>query len=140
MIKINLARNISDERVTLGQLFIDDGAGPEPWLVTLENRWADNRPNVSCIPAGTYICRRIVSPKYGVTFEVTDVQGRTHILFHWGNYPDDTLGCILLGITSDPAMPAVWHSKNAFAEFMQRLDGVDEFELEILDVDYQEAA
>lgn len=78
----------------------------------------------------------MISPKYGETFEITDVDGRTHILFHWGNYPSNTEGCVLLGTSRAADVPAVWSSKAAHAEFMEQLAGVEEFALTI----YEEAA
>ena len=68
-----------------------------PFALTLEREWLNNAPSISCIPAGTYKCKRVQSPKFGGTFEVTNVPGRTHILFHKGNLDDDSHGCILVG-------------------------------------------
>jgi hypothetical protein len=66
------------------------------FCVTLEPADLLNRPNESCIPAQQYWCNRIVSPKFGETFEVKNVPGRTMILFHPGNFEEHTDGCILL--------------------------------------------
>lgn len=65
--------------------------------------------NVSSIPAGEYTCRRVNSPKFGNTFEVTGVSGRSHILFHKGNTVSDSRGCILLG--SSPGSCAAIQNK-----------------------------
>ena len=54
-----------------------------------------NAINVSCIPAGSYPLKMIVSPKYGPVYKVHNVPGRTDILIHTGNTTDDTLGCIM---------------------------------------------
>jgi hypothetical protein len=78
----------------------------------------------------------VISPRYGETFEITLVPGRTHILFHWGNYPSNTEGCVLLGTSRAADVPAVWSSRAAHAEFMAATQGVDEFHLTI----YEEAA
>jgi len=56
-----------------------------------------NAPFRSCIPAGQYLCRRDQSPKFGETFVVTEVPGRSDIKFHAGNTVADTAGCMLLG-------------------------------------------
>ena len=69
----------------------------KPFALTLEREWLNNASNISCIPAGTYKCKRVQSPKFGGTFEVTNVPGRSHILFHKGNIDDDSHGCILVG-------------------------------------------
>jgi hypothetical protein len=52
---------------------------------------------VSSIPAQQYICRPYKSPTHGKTFQVRNVPGRDHILFHAGNLAKHTEGCILLG-------------------------------------------
>lgn len=81
-----------------GYLDLFDGAGQRlARFCTAEEEWRDNRPHISCIPTGSYRCRRGVFPRMGETFEVTGVPGRTAILFHAGNTEADTEGCILLG-------------------------------------------
>ena len=115
---------------TFGVLAIDG----LPICLTLERQWLDNRKGESCIPAGCYIAARVQSPKFGNTFEVLDVTGRSKILFHGGNIDDDSHGCILLGeqfnIWSDGTC-SIASSKVAVAEFLQRTTKVNEFELEI---------
>lgn len=133
--RAEIIRDIMDEHISLGRIFLYDGAGSLTGFDSLENPWLDNLPNVSCIPAGNYRCRRTTSSKYGETFEVVGVEGRTHILFHWGNYPSNTKGCVLLGKSRAVEVPAVWRSREAHAEFMRHLEGVDEFPLSI----YEEA-
>lgn len=72
---------------------------------TIELPWRGNQPRVSCIPTGTYIVDPYKSPKYGNVYMVTDVEGRSYILTHWGNYAGNkslgfkshSEGCILLG-------------------------------------------
>jgi hypothetical protein len=72
---------------------------------TMELPWNDNKNNISCIPRGRYIVKPYSSRKYGNTFIVTNVDGRSYILFHSGNYAGSTAdgykthsrGCILLG-------------------------------------------
>jgi hypothetical protein len=100
--------------------------------MTLERPWLDNKRNVSCITPGWYTCRRIHSPRFGETFEVCDVPGRTHILFHAGNKPGDTEGCILTGQTLPPLVAAIRDSKLALNTLMHVLQGVDSFPLEIV--------
>jgi len=102
-----------------------------PFCVTVEN-------NDYIYPDGDYICRRVNSPKYGNTFEVTNVKGRTHILIHWGNWEDNSLGCTILGESFDPLRKkdgkmknGVAYSKKAFNEFISRTQGIDEFLLRV---------
>lgn len=114
---------------------------------TLEEEDQGNRPRVSCIPAGTYTCRRARYHKGGYdTFEVTNVPARQHILFHKGNTEEDTEGCILIGSrlgvlpvrdedTGERAYKlAVLDSARAFERWMDSLSGVDSFTLEVVEV------
>jgi hypothetical protein len=102
---------------------------------TLENPWKNNEPYISCIPTknGFYLCKRIHSPRFGDTFKVTNVDGRTHILFHKGNTEPDTKGCILLGSYFGimGGKRAIFNSKKAFDDFMKIVGGLEEFELDI---------
>ena len=103
-----------------------------PFCLTLERPWLDNQTNISCIPAGTYLCKRVDSPRFGDTFEVTNVPGRTHILFHKGNIADDTHGCIIAGEEfGHPTLgeEALKSSGHAYKEFMSKLEGVNQFAL-----------
>lgn len=108
------------------------------FAVTLERPWLGNRASEkgkpgSCIPEGTYTCVRVQSPKFGNTFEITDVDGRSHILFHKGNLSADTHGCILVGEMFEPlnGVPAIQASGQGYGEFMALLAGVDKFILTI---------
>lgn len=120
---------------TYGVLIGPDG----PFIVTLELPWLDNAQRVSSIPTGTYVCKRVQSPKFGPTFEVTGVRNRDKILFHSGNSTADTLGCILTGGMFDPVggmsgKNGVTGSKIAWDELMDMQRAVDAFTLKILNV------
>lgn len=131
MIKLTLIRDISDHQASQGRLYVDD----EFFCFTLENPWQDNVPFISCIPVGTYTCGRTLSTRFGPTFEVMNVEGRSRILFHAGNRSKDTCGCILLGekrgaLEGDPA---VLISRVAFQIFLEKLWDIDEFKLEVVE-------
>ena len=100
-----------------------------PFCLTLERSWIFNFKGVSCIPDGNYTCRRVDSPKFGNTFEVTNVLGRSEILFHKGNLMMDSHGCIILGEQYEPIMGknGVVSSGKAFEEFLKRTQEIDEF-------------
>ncbi|HWP38960.1 MAG TPA: DUF5675 family protein [Gemmatimonadales bacterium] len=111
-------------------------------FATAEEEWRNNQRSVSCIPAGLYTCRRTRWLKHDLeTFEITEVPGRTRILFHPGNTVADTEGCILVGkdfgavpvqdVGTERLRWAVLRSREAFREFMDYLDGVEMFLLEI---------
>lgn len=118
----------SDTLPTYGVLRKPNGV---PFALTLERAWRDNRANASCIPTGTYTCKRMVSPKFGETFEVTGVVGRSAILFHKGNIDDDSTGCILVGESFNfvRGEDGITSSAEGFAEFMRMFAGRDTFEL-----------
>jgi hypothetical protein len=67
-------------------------------LCTIELPDRNNQHNFSCIPAGTYTIKKIVSPTKGKCFLVENVPNRDAIEIHKGNYLKDTLGCILPGL------------------------------------------
>ncbi len=126
-----LVRVERSDKATRGVLVLDGRAR----CLTLERPWLDNARDVSCIPAGSYLCRRVQSPAFGETFEVTGVPGRTHILFHVGNRVADSKGCIVLGSAFGElgGDPAVLTSRKAVSAFMGVMEGVDEFPLRVLE-------
>ena len=65
---------------------------------TLELPWRNNERSISCIPEGTYKTIKHKSPKFGNSFWLQDVQNRSEILIHRGNFTRDTRGCILPGL------------------------------------------
>lgn len=82
-----------------------------------------NAQNTSCIPTGQYEIRPVNSPKFGRTYEVLNVPGRSFILFHAGNTKVDTEGCILVGETIGKLLGnrAVLNSGATFKRFMETL-------------------
>lgn len=90
---ITLQRMNEEHGCTLGVLSNSDGV----ICYTLENPWLDNRRNVSCIPEGEYECKPYSSAKYHNVWELQNVQDRSKILIHAGNFEEDTRGCILVG-------------------------------------------
>ena len=108
--------------------------GAIPFAVTLEPPWRDNKVNESCIPPDKYRCERVQSPRFGMTFEVIGVEGRTNILFHKGNIEENTLGCILVGEQFETlnGKPAILKSGKGYGEFIQRLQGEGGFAITIM--------
>lgn len=129
--ELRLVRVAEHNGATLGTLAFDG----LPELVTLENAWRQNKRVISCIPPGTYKIKRKVSPRFGLTYEVCNVQGRTHILFHVGNTHVDTSGCILVGgrYGTIRGESAVLNSRVAMQRFMERLKDHPEAVLTIVD-------
>lgn len=70
---------------------------------TVERPWLDNKPNVSCIPHGSYRLVYTKSPKFGMRFHLENKAigvtlkapgERTHIMLHAANVPSELEGCI----------------------------------------------
>lgn len=122
---------------TFGVLSLDGRV----FCLTLEPPDRNNAVGRSCVPAGRYACRRVDSPRFGRTFEVSGVPGRTHILFHKGNVVADTSGCVVLGSRFGllGQERAVLDSGSAFDAFLGRCAGLHGFDLTIREA-YGEAA
>lgn len=109
----------------------------------LENPWLHNEPYESCIPEGLYELRfrdsevvtRTSGGQYHRGYQVIDVPNRTFIMFHVGNYVEDTDGCVLVGSSFDfdhidgVTQPVVWSSMKAFEKFMEAMLQYDVEEL-----------
>lgn len=105
--EIKLERYYSDERQTFGLLYIGTVFG----CYTLEDQHrAEKVAGSTRIPEG---CYRLKLRKFGGhhnryakrfpdfhigMVEITGVEGFTDILFHIGNTPEDTAGCVLCGL------------------------------------------
>ena len=101
LINLLLIRDTFSDKSTIGELFLNG----ERMCDTLENPWLDNQQTISCIPAGIYdvrlrLARESASRDY-LHLLVKDVPNRKYILFHRGNFPKDTSGCILVGIGTE---------------------------------------
>jgi hypothetical protein len=100
---------------------------------TLELPYLDNKKQISCILAGVYKCVKRWSKKYGWHWHVLDVEGRTLILIHFGNYFNETLGCILVGKDLKDLNKDGLEDVTDSLTTMNKLRSIlpDEFELEI---------
>ena len=94
---------------------------------TLELPWRDNQKSVSCIPEGRYKCRvrlaRESASRDYVHLLVQDVPGRSYILFHYGNFPSDTRGCILTGTHRAQSPDKILESRIAHPYLMDYILG-----------------
>jgi Family of unknown function (DUF5675) len=97
------------------------------FVLELPNR--DNKKQISCIPEGDYICKWILSPKFGWTYQVLDVPNRGNILIHSGNSMVETYGCLLPGMSTDFDLH-VWESKKAVSHLFSVLNR-ESFQLQI---------
>ena len=108
----------------------------EVFCVTLEPPDRLNKKNRSCISAQQYICDQVETQKYGTTYRVMNVPGRTDILFHAGNVVSHTHGCILLAeyfgkLQGDRA---ILNSGRTFKQFMMRVGNFRQLHLTIREV------
>ena len=114
---------------TFGVLIIDGTV----FCCTLEPPDQLNQTSISSIPAQQYICERYKSTNHPNTFQVMNVPGRTKILFHAGNFLNNTEGCILLGQYFGKLKNSrgTMNSGNTFKRFMEIMEDVDKFHLTI---------
>ena len=127
---MRLVRLTKDSTIPTYGVLINEGV---PFALTLERPWLGNMPNVSCIPAGSYTAIRHTSPRFGETFLLTDVPGRSEILFHKGNIDDHSQGCILVGESFSHVLgeAGITRSAEAFRELMSIMEGRQAFQLDI---------
>jgi len=140
---MTLYRYNKSDQGTFGFLVYDDKA-----LHTLELPDKGNKPNISCIPEGTYKVTKRYSPHFKKElYWLNNVPNRSFILIHSANFAGDTSkgwqsqlqGCIALGkkIGSFPnkfgkVQKAILNSNLAIREFYEDMD--DEFEITIKDL------
>lgn len=129
-------QNVRSDGV-FGELIDDTG---QRVAVTLEHAFSIKGEYEAAVPAGVYQCLKSMhflknAPRALQTFEVLNVPGHTGILFHVGNWNEDSDGCILLGdaVTGDPTGMMIIDSKRAFTRFMAVQDGVAQFTLTVVD-------
>lgn len=91
----------SDDKATEGELFINGGF----MGFTLEPPRLNPPTKPRAIPAGTYPLTWAFSPKHNAWVPlVENVPDFTGIEIHIGNYPKDTLACLLVGSVRGPDM------------------------------------
>ena len=120
------------------------GPGTFGYMLTQGGIWnslelpdRDNAKNISRIPNGEYTCVIRRSPRFGTTFHVTNVAGRTYILLHSANFAGDVAkgyqshlnGCISMGMKRGAfnnkfgdIQKAILSSRKAVREFRESMD------------------
>ena len=87
---------------TKGKLFVLNGCDKLLELVSLELPWKDNKKNISCILPGDYDLIKTTRSNGDPVFLVTNVPGRSEILFHIANFAAgkkiELQGCIAPGM------------------------------------------
>lgn len=117
--QILVVRTSFTQTSTRGHLFVND----DRWGYTLEDRLRPFGQKVlgqTCIPAGQYDVRLEKSARFGkVLPRVLDVPFFDGILFHGGNRPDDSEGCILI---AGAAFSLDWIFGSLSTRLVQALD------------------
>lgn len=74
-----------DDEGTFGKLVTDKDFK----CVTIELPWRDNKPDISCVPKGTYLCTWRFSEKHGLCYWLENVPGRSSCEIHSANVAGD---------------------------------------------------
>lgn len=122
-ITITRMKDIQDG--TLGDLVVSENGVSLFECKTLEPSGADEtRRNLDRrIPKGRYAVMYYPSPKFKTIVPLIFnglVPKDRYILIHWGNYPDDTDGCILVGASYNDK--GVLNSRVTFKRLMEALE------------------
>lgn len=109
-------RDLKDDR-TLGELLIDD----KHFAWTLEDAVREVKiPNETAIPAGVYEVIVNFSARFSRPLPLLmGVPDFTAIRMHAGNGPENTEGCILLGLEHDEER--IWNCSGAVSELTFRI-------------------
>ena len=128
-----IKRTQSTNKYTFGSMSFDDS----PFnCLTLERPWAGNINEISCIPCGTYICKKVMSHHFRfMVYEITGVPNRTLCEIHPANKVEQVEGCIAVGDKTGIMNNefCIEDSKNTFDDFMTSMVMYDEFPLTIED-------
>jgi hypothetical protein len=114
--RIVVQRDTFTAESTTGELSIDGVLE----CFTLEPRSDRSQGKPYCITPDTYPVEFLWSKRFRmITPHVQNVIGFTEIEIHPGNFPTDTEGCCLVGVTRGPDV--VNSSRLAFATLMEKL-------------------
>lgn len=107
---LTIARKYRDQKCTSGYLAVNG----KIIAYTLELPWRGNAPLISSIPDGRYsgLLRYDHPDKWRI--ELKGVPGRQAVQIHTGNSPDDSEGCILIGLKLGGDLCSVIDSKKAY--------------------------
>lgn len=119
---------------TPGELILPGGQE----FCTVEAPWQDNKPFVSCVPAGTYRVRRDNVGRFNY-YVLLDVPERSDIELHPANFfinPNTNIqeleGCIAPGMRRIPGYDVSVSQSKIACETIVHLMGCEDFELEII--------
>lgn len=126
MLRLKVSRQAFTPLSTQGSLLIQG----LPFCHTLEPRKDQSQGKPFCIPIGSYKVELLPSHHFKtITPHILDVPGFTDIEIHWGNAPQDTEGCLLVGDTADKDW--VGQSRTTFDALMRQIAAANDSEIEI---------
>lgn len=132
--KFTLKREIISNKATLGTLFNPQGL---ELAKSIELPFMDNKQGISCIPFGTYKCKKDNTGRHRF-WKILDVEGRENIEMHIANFTSELKGCIAFGqswaFMSNSKTNKLELSVSSSGKTFEKLKEIlpDEFELEII--------
>lgn len=120
-----LVRDDQTPERTYGKLWGFESGNPADEVTflgyTLEEPWRGNQHAISCIPAGIYKFRKMISLRLGECFAIDNVPDRSAIRIHAGNRLTDTEGCVLVGRTRSKWAddPVILYSRATLAHLLK---------------------
>ena len=123
--KVIIERFCYAQNCSIGVLYVEGKK-----FYTIERPWIGNARNISCIPEGTFLCKRYNSGKHGSTFEII-VPNRDYILFHVANKAEEVEGCVGVAKYFSEISLSIVSSRIGFGEFLDLLSDIDEFTLTV---------
>ncbi len=120
--EILIVRRKKTDLSAIGDMYID---GVKKWVtledadrgltdqMTLAQIQAVKKKGITAIPTGRYKVTKYNSPTRGWCLLVNDVPGFSMIEIHVGNYPKDTDGCTLVGLSVSSQPDMINSSKDA---------------------------
>ena len=135
--KILISRYSFEPKQTIGDLYVlNDKDEVVKRFDCLELPWENNQRRISCIPEGKYDAKKHFSPRFERSIWLQNVNNRSEILIHKGNFFDDILGCILPGLElkdiDNDRLIDVAFSRQAMGEIYNLMPS--EFEVKITSV------
>jgi hypothetical protein len=117
-LKLFVDRKVMEPTCMRGYLLTQLDGEPAPSIAcyVLERPPIGNLPYVSAIPAGAYSVRVRRDGTLGWRLQLDRVPGRTNVQIHVGNFPADTVGCLLPGAGTLPNTCVVQNSAAAMKQ------------------------
>ena len=120
--RTQIARKHSDGTCTSGYLAVNGSIT----AYTLELPWQGNEPLISSIPSGLYDGTLRYDHTDQWRIELVGVPGRGNVQIHTGNGPDQTEGCILVGLKLGIDLRSVQDSKAAYRKLKNAFYGSED--------------